>query len=93
MPKPGENLQPIVVVACCLIASGPEAQFGRFLSFRKVESDVTRYCQVLRTFVPSDAAVVFAESDIQNPVRSVYNAPMGAHCSINLALLTRLEMK
>lgn len=73
---------------------GSEAQLGRVLSFEQIGSDVTQYCRVLCPIVPSDSAVVFAESDIHDPVHLVFNTRMEHTArSIDLAFLIRLEMK
>jgi len=67
------------VVLAGFEACSLDAQDGdRFLT-QQIKAQATQKGLILVSKTPMDAALVFAEGDIEHPMHTVLDAPLGAH--------------
>ena len=64
------------MVPSCFEAFILDADLGSCFLFECIESDMAKYGEILGTIAFADAAVIFAEGDVENPVQRVLNLPV-----------------
>ena len=55
-----------------------DTNFACFLGFQQIQSNATEPGEVLGPVALANAAVVFAEVDIQRPMQAVFNTPVAS---------------
>jgi len=55
------------------------ATFGALFLTEQIESNMAQHCEILGGIPFSHTTVVFSESNIQDPVNSVLDFPMGSN--------------
>src|SRR5215203_399978 len=72
-----QELEHVVVVPSGFLAPGAHTGLGRVIAADEVDRDPAQDGQVARGAPVADAAVVFAEGDVEHPVQRVLDVPMG----------------
>src|SRR5664279_1534836 len=65
------------IIQSGLLAFLAQAAFG-FIGFQDIESEMAQESHVLGTVPDPNTGVIFMKNDIQDPVETIFDSPMGA---------------
>jgi hypothetical protein len=55
-----------------------DTALGGFLMFEQIDGNMSQDSEVFRRLIFADPAVIFVQSDIQNPMQLIFDRPMSA---------------